>query len=119
MEPTCPRGAARRGGDVAQSPCPRSGPQLNTSGARSPHCGAANALDDELARIDQAIADMKLRDMAIVQERTQLASRMEAAWYKRDILADANRERAKRASGRARPVRRRRPMGTMPPGEPP
>ncbi|MFI7541760.1 SCO7613 C-terminal domain-containing membrane protein [Actinoplanes sp. NPDC049599] len=64
--------------------------------------------DEELARIEASIADLKIRDMAAAKERTQIASKIQAAQFQRDILAHANQQK-KRAAKPARKVRRRPP----------
>ncbi|GAA3347701.1 hypothetical protein GCM10020358_63470 [Amorphoplanes nipponensis] len=66
--------------------------------------------DEELARIDASIADLKIRDMAAAKERTQIASKIQAAQFQRDILAHANQQK-KRAARPVRKVRRRTPEG--------
>ncbi len=94
---------------MALHPCSSCGRPINPS-VRCPHCGAVNTLDEELQRIDQSIREMNLRDMAIVKERSQLASQLQAARFQRDILADANRARTATATPTRPPkVRRRRP----------
>ena len=62
--------------------------------------------DEELARIEASIADLKIRDMAAAKERTQIASKIQAAQFQRDILAHANQQK-KRAAKPTRKVRRR------------
>jgi hypothetical protein len=62
--------------------------------------------DEELARIEASIADLKIRDMAAAKERTQIASKIQAAQFQRDILAHANQQK-KRAAKPVRKVRRR------------
>ncbi len=101
---------------MALVPCSNCGRPINPS-VRCPHCGTVNPLDDELARIERAITEMHLRDMAIVKERSQLASKLQAARFQRDILAHANSERtARQEPTRTRRVRRRRPpAAAMPP----
>jgi hypothetical protein len=69
--------------------------------------------DEELARIEASIADLKIRDMAAAKERTQIASKIQAAQFQRDILAHANQQK-KRAAKPPRKVRRR-PVGDDPP----
>src|SRR4051812_30919744 len=96
---------------MALVPCSNCGRPINPS-VRCPYCGTVNPLDDELARIERSIVEMNLRDMAIVKERSQLASKLEAARFQRDILAHANAERtARQQPPRTRRVRRRRSPG--------
>ena len=83
-----------------------------------------DSYDDELARIDASIADLKIRDMAAAKERTQIASKIQAAQFQRDILAHANQQKAKKA--KARRVRRppssadpQSPAAPPPPSPPP
>jgi len=102
---------------MAQHPCSSCGRLVNPS-VPCPYCGAENSLEDDLERIEQSIAEMSRRDMAIVKERSQLASKMQAALFQRDILAHANRERLKRAT-KPRRVRRRRPRAAGADGGPP
>jgi hypothetical protein len=90
---------------MAQQPCSSCGRPVNPA-VKCPFCGHVNPLDDELTRIERSIADIKIRDMEIAKERAQLASKMQAALFQRDILAHANTERAKRAP-KTRRVRRR------------
>src|SRR3954466_5490706 len=54
-----------------------------------------DSYDDELARIDASIADLKIRDMAAAKERTQIAAKLQAAQFQRDILNHANQQRRK------------------------
>lgn len=72
--------------------------------------------DEDLARIDASIAELKVRDMAAAQERTQIASKLQAAKFQRDILAHANTQKKARKS-----ARRPRPAPAPPPsaGPPP
>jgi hypothetical protein len=70
-----------------------------------------DSYDEELARIDASIADLKIRDMAAAKERTQIAAKIQAAQFQRDILAHANSQRKARTT-KVRRVRR-------PPAEPP
>src|SRR4029453_12036869 len=74
-----------------------------------------DSYDDELARIDASIADLKIRDMAAAKERTQIASKIQAAQFQRDILAHANQQKAKKAKAR----RVRRPQSSADPQSPP
>ena len=48
---------------------------------------------DELARIDASIASMKIRDMQAAKERTQIAAKIQAAQFQRDILAHAQKSK--------------------------
>src|SRR3954471_19746123 len=85
---------AGRGGAVAQ--------------AEEPH-----SYDEDLARIEASIADLKIRDMAAAKERTQIASKIQAAQFQRDILAHANQQKAKKKQPRR--IRRRRVEDPPPP----
>ncbi|PWR05870.1 hypothetical protein DKT68_24795, partial [Micromonospora acroterricola] len=81
---------------------------------RCPHCGADQAQwVEHLADIERSIAEMKARDAAIAREQRQIAAKMQAALFQRDILAHAGEERLKQAT-RPRRVLRRRP-GRRPP----
>lgn len=65
-----------------------------------------DSYDDELTRIDASIAELKVRDMAAAKERTQIASKIQAAQFQRDILAHANtQKKAKKTAKRQRPRR--------------
>src|SRR3954470_9233814 len=80
--------------------------------------GQPDGYDEELARIEASIADMKIRDMAAAKERTQIAAKIQAAQFQRDILAHANQQRRKAA--KAQKVRRRPPAADpLPAGESP
>jgi hypothetical protein len=70
-----------------------------------------DSYDDELARIDASIADLKIRDMAAAKERTQIAAKIQAAQFQRDILAHANQQKARKP----RRVRRKPPIPDEPP----
>ena len=72
-----------------------------------------DSYDEEVARIDASIADLKIRDMAAAKERTQIASKIQAAQFQRDILAHANSQR--KAKKTAKPRRVRRPSDGPPP----
>ncbi|MFG1610948.1 SCO7613 C-terminal domain-containing membrane protein [Actinoplanes sp. NPDC049265] len=83
-----------------------------------------DSYDDELSRIDASIADLKIQDMAAAKTRTEIASKIQAAQFQRDILAHANTQ--KKAKGpKARRARTAEPPppppGTSPPpgGAPP
>ncbi|WP_410809744.1 SCO7613 C-terminal domain-containing membrane protein [Micromonospora sp. 067-2] len=81
---------------------------------RCPHCGADQPQwAEHLADIERSIAEMKARDAAIAREQRQIAAKMQAALFQRDILAHAGEERLKQAT-RPRRVLRRRP-GRRPP----
>ncbi|WP_045746550.1 SCO7613 C-terminal domain-containing membrane protein [Actinoplanes rectilineatus] len=72
---------------------------------------------DELARIDASIAALKVEDMSAANQRTQIASKIQAAQFQRDILAHA--QKAKGAKSK-RSTRRRPPApGDFPPPPPP
>src|SRR3954454_8432232 len=68
--------------------------------------GQSDSYDEELARIDASIAELKVRDMAAAKERTQIAAKLQAAQFQRDILAHANAQKAKKPARRQR-LRRR------------
>lgn len=79
-----------------------------------PHCGADQPQwAEHLADIERSIAEMKARDAEIAREQRQIAAKMQAALFQRDILAHAGEERIKQAT-RPRRVLRRRP-GRRPP----
>ncbi|MDO3701118.1 permease [Micromonospora sp. C28SCA-DRY-2] len=81
---------------------------------RCPHCGAEQPQwIEHLAEIERSIAEMKAREAAIASEQRQIAAKMQAALFQRDILAHAGEERLKQAT-RPRRVLRRRP-GRRPP----
>ncbi|MEV4706547.1 SCO7613 C-terminal domain-containing membrane protein [Actinoplanes sp. NPDC049316] len=66
-----------------------------------------DSYDEELARIEASIAELKIRDMEAAKERTTIASKIQAAQFQRDILAHANQQR-KRAAAKAAAGRRLR-----------
>ncbi|MFJ1537842.1 SCO7613 C-terminal domain-containing membrane protein [Micromonospora chalcea] len=79
-----------------------------------PHCGAHQPQwAEHLADIERSIAEMKARDAEIAREQRQIAAKMQAALFQRDILAHAGEERMRQAT-RPRRVLRRRP-GRRPP----
>jgi hypothetical protein len=89
---------------------------------RCPNCGAEQGQwADDLARIERSIAEIKMRDAAIASEQRQLAVKMQAALFQRDILTHANDERIKQATKPRRVLRRRpgRRPPTADPGLPP
>ncbi|KAB1900615.1 hypothetical protein F8279_29425, partial [Micromonospora sp. AMSO1212t] len=79
-----------------------------------PQCGAHQPQwAEHLADIERSIAEMKARDAEIAREQRQIAAKMQAALFQRDILAHAGEERIRQAT-RPRRVLRRRP-GRRPP----
>ncbi|MGC4894809.1 SCO7613 C-terminal domain-containing membrane protein [Micromonospora sp. DT31] len=81
---------------------------------RCPHCGAEQPQwAQHLVDIERSIAEMKARDAEIAREQRQIAAKMQAALFQRDILAHAGEERTRQAT-RTRRVLRRRP-GRRPP----
>ncbi|MFF3856347.1 SCO7613 C-terminal domain-containing membrane protein [Micromonospora sp. NPDC002575] len=82
--------------------------------AQCPHCGAHQPQwAGHLAEVERSIAEMKAREAAIAAEQRQIAAKMQAALFQRDILTHAGEERLKQAA-RPRRVLRRRP-GRRPP----
>ncbi|SCL19506.1 Uncharacterized membrane protein [Micromonospora rhizosphaerae] len=82
--------------------------------AQCPHCGADQPQwIEHVAEIERSIAEMKAREAAILAEQRQIAAKMQAALFQRDILAHAGEERLKQTT-RPRRVLRRRP-GRRPP----
>ncbi|TDC35187.1 hypothetical protein, partial [Micromonospora sp. KC213] len=93
--------------------CPSCGRQF-TPAARCPHCAADQPRwREHLAEVERSIAELKARDAAIAAEQRQIAAKMQAALFQRDILAHAGEERIKQAA-RPRRVLRRKP-GRRPP----
>ncbi|WP_433301093.1 proline-rich domain-containing protein [Actinoplanes sp. CA-030573] len=80
--------------------------------------GQSDSYDEELARIDASIADLKIRDMAAAKERTQIAAKIQAAQFQRDILAHANQQSKAKKAAKSRRVRRK-PAEDFPPPPPP
>ncbi|WP_127499612.1 SCO7613 C-terminal domain-containing membrane protein [Actinoplanes solisilvae] len=73
--------------------------------------------DEELARIEASIADLKIRDMAAAKERTQIAAKIQAAQFQRDILSHANtKKKATTKSRRQRPANDKPRPTWSPPG---
>ncbi|MEV6633841.1 hypothetical protein AB0M54_24130 [Actinoplanes sp. NPDC051470] len=73
---------------------------------------------DELARIDASIAELKIQDMRAAKTRGEIASKIQAAQFQRDILAHANTQ--KKAKGpKARRPRPPEPATAPPPPPPP
>ncbi|MFI7598676.1 SCO7613 C-terminal domain-containing membrane protein [Actinoplanes sp. NPDC049681] len=73
-----------------------------------------DSYDEELARIDASIAELKIRDMAAAKERTTIASKIQAAQFQRDILAHANQQKKRSSAKPTRRVRRRPAEGAAP-----
>ncbi|WP_346536448.1 permease [Micromonospora sp. DPT] len=93
--------------------CSSCGRQIQPA-ARCPHCGAEQPQwREHLAEIERSIAEMKAREAAILAEQRQIAAKMQAALFQRDILAHAGEERTRQAT-RPRRVLRRKP-GRRPP----
>ncbi|MET8064227.1 permease, partial [Micromonospora sp. NPDC005313] len=79
-----------------------------------PHCGAHQPQwAEHLADIERSIAEMKARDAEIAREQRQIAAKMQAALFQRDILAHAGEERIRQATRPRRVLRRR--AGRRPP----
>ncbi|MEU5549642.1 permease [Micromonospora sp. NPDC047793] len=99
---------------MATFQCSSCGQEIKPA-VRCPRCGAHQPQwAEHLADIERSIAEMKAREAAIASEQRQLASKMQAAIFQRDILAHAGNsgdERLKQ-SGRGRRVLRRRPPRT-------
>ncbi|GGQ65275.1 SCO7613 C-terminal domain-containing membrane protein [Couchioplanes azureus] len=76
-----------------------------------------DSYDEELARIDASIAELKIRDMAAAKERTTIASKIQAAQFQRDILAHANQQRKRAAAAKTTRRVRRRPAEPPPPAD--
>ncbi|MFC4020504.1 SCO7613 C-terminal domain-containing membrane protein [Micromonospora sp. GCM10011542] len=98
---------------MASFQCSSCGREIKPA-VRCPHCGAEQPQwIEHLAEIERSIAEMKRRDAAIASEQRQIAAKMQAALFQRDILAHAGEEQLKQAT-RPRRVLRRRP-GRRPP----
>ncbi|GIJ41109.1 zinc ribbon domain-containing protein [Micromonospora andamanensis] len=96
---------------MANFQCPSCGREIKPA-VRCPHCGAHQPQwAEHLAEIERSIAELKAREAAIAREQRQLAAKMQAALFQRDILSHAGSqgdERIRQAS-RPRRVLRRRP----------
>ncbi|MFY1700522.1 SCO7613 C-terminal domain-containing membrane protein [Micromonospora sp. WMMA1923] len=80
--------------------------------AHCPHCGADQPQwAGHLAEVERSIAEMKAREAAIAAEQRQIAQKMQAALFQRDILAHAGEQPGKQGV-RPRRVRRGRAGGT-------
>ena len=77
--------------------------------------GKSDGYDEDLARIEASIAELKIRDMAAAKERTQIAAKIQAAQFQRDILAHANQQAKAKKATKARRVRRRPAEESTPP----
>ncbi|WBB77399.1 permease [Micromonospora sp. WMMD882] len=85
---------------------------------RCPHCGAGQPQwAAHVAQVERSIAELKAREAEISREQRQLAQKMQAAMFQRDVLAHAGEERLRQAT-RPRKVRLRRP-GRRTPVAPP
>ncbi|MDI6098355.1 hypothetical protein QLQ12_07035 [Actinoplanes sp. NEAU-A12] len=73
-------------------------------------------VDEQLARIDASIADLKIRDMQAASERTKIASKLQAALFQRDILSHAQKQQK---GTKTRRTTRRKPPEDFPPPPPP
>jgi hypothetical protein len=75
-------------------------------------------VDEQLARIDASISDLKIRDMQAAAERTKIASKLQAALFQRDILAHAQKQQRSKGTKTRRPAARRKPVDYPPPPQP-
>ncbi|WP_433374933.1 SCO7613 C-terminal domain-containing membrane protein [Actinoplanes sp. CA-142083] len=80
--------------------------------------GKSDSYDEELARIEASIAELKIRDMAAAKERTQIAAKIQAAQFQRDILSHANQQSKAKKATKSRRVRRKPAEEFAPPPEP-
>ncbi|MFC7276820.1 SCO7613 C-terminal domain-containing membrane protein [Paractinoplanes rhizophilus] len=80
--------------------------------------GKSDSYDEELARIDASIAELKIRDMAAAKERTTIAAKIQAAQFQRDILAHANQQSKAKKAAKSRRVRRKPAEEFAPPPPP-
>ncbi|WP_033339529.1 SCO7613 C-terminal domain-containing membrane protein [Catenuloplanes japonicus] len=106
---------------MATYPCASCGRMINPA-VRCPYCGTVNTFQDEISRIDAAMAELKQRDMQLAKERAQLAADLNTAMFQRDTLRAANTVRAKaqeKARTQTRRTRRRtvRPAASPRPAE--
>ncbi|MEU8655648.1 hypothetical protein AB0C31_02825, partial [Actinoplanes philippinensis] len=72
-------------------------------------------VDEQLARIDASISDLKIRDMQAAAERTKIASKLQAALFQRDILAHAQKQQRSKGTKTRRTAPRRKPVDDFPP----
>ncbi|MER7168244.1 permease, partial [Micromonospora sp. NPDC000207] len=76
--------------------------------AHCPHCGATQPQwAEHLAEIERSIAEMKAREAAIAAEQRQIAQKMQAALFQRDILAHAGEDGLNKSTRPHRVLRRR------------
>ncbi|BEL09801.1 hypothetical protein Q0Z83_079920 [Actinoplanes sichuanensis] len=75
-------------------------------------------VDEQLARIDASISDLKIRDMQAAAERTKIASKLQAALFQRDILAHAQKQQRAKGTKTRRTAARRKPVDFPPPPRP-
>ncbi|MBQ1025891.1 SCO7613 C-terminal domain-containing membrane protein [Micromonospora sp. C95] len=96
---------------MASFQCPSCGRDIKPA-VRCPHCGAHQPQwAEHLAEIERSIAELKAREAAIAREQRQLAAKMQAALFQRDILSHAGSQGDERLRQATRPRRvlRRRP----------
>ncbi len=96
---------------MASFQCPSCGREIKPA-VRCPHCGAHQPQwAEHLAEIERSIAELKAREAAIASEQRQLAAKMQAALFQRDILSHAGSQGDERIRQATRPRRvlRRRP----------
>ncbi|GIJ19660.1 SCO7613 C-terminal domain-containing membrane protein [Micromonospora lutea] len=96
---------------MASFQCPSCDREIKPA-VRCPHCGAHQPQwSEHLADIDRSIAEIKAREAAIAREQRQLAAKMQAALFQRDILSHAGSQGDERLRQATRPRRvlRRRP----------
>ncbi|SCL19122.1 hypothetical protein GA0074694_2579 [Micromonospora inyonensis] len=101
---------------VASFQCASCGREIKPA-HRCPVCGAEQPQwAAHIAEVERSIAEMKARDAEIAREQRQIAQKMQAALFQRDILAHAGEEKLKQATKTRRVLRRRVPR--RPPGAP-
>ncbi|MFI5843466.1 SCO7613 C-terminal domain-containing membrane protein [Catenuloplanes sp. NPDC051500] len=102
---------------MATYPCASCGRMINPA-VRCPYCGTVNTFQDEISRIDAAMAELKQKDMKLAKERAQLAADLNTAIFQRDTLRAANTVREK-AQEKARTQTRRTRRRTVRPAASP
>ncbi|MEU4243242.1 hypothetical protein [Actinoplanes sp. NPDC026619] len=80
--------------------------------------GQSDSYDEELSRIEASIAELKIRDMAAAKERTNIAAKIQAAQFQRDILSHANQQAKAKKAAKPRRTRRRSAEEFAPPPPP-